>query len=110
MAHLRLPTSDFRLPIVHPQNDDALRLGQYLLRISPAILVTLQPRHIASMPVLEPRAEFRRMRRRDAAGDSAEVEAKTLGERDERGFHAAGCHEKARRASAITASAASACD
>ena len=107
--HFILHTSSFilSLKVVHRQHDDASRPGKNLLRIRPAILVAGQPGHVAGAAIGQPLPELSSMRRSDASGDAAQVEAKFLSKRDKRGFHASEFHEKARRASAISARAVS---
>ena len=95
------------LPIIHRQHNDRTRPRQHLLRISAALLISRHPRHLARAAFGQPLAKFLSVRRRDASGDTAEIEAEAVGQCDEIGFHGATCHEKARRASAIKISAAS---
>ncbi len=108
-ARLVIRRSAFFVPIVHRQHDDAARTGQHLLRVGAPLLIALQPRHFAGAAVGQPGPKFRGMRRGDAGGNAAHLETKLVGERGELCFHVTVCHEKARRASAITASAAASC-
>ena len=74
-------------PVIHRQHHHAPHSRKHAIRLRPPVRIPRQPLHLTRASVGEPRSKFRRMRRRNARRDPAEIKPERFRKGDEFSFH-----------------------